>query len=130
MIRLGILSDIHYASDAERARGNQYEAAVIPNRVLRRVVQLYRRFIWMHEPLNQNYLLDLFLDQSENFDYVVANGDYSCDSAFVGVSDPAAFQSVRECLNKLRAKFSNRLLVNYGDHELGKCSLFGGQGGM
>jgi len=130
IVRIGILSDIHYASEAERARGNQYEASVIPNPLLRRSVQLYRRFIWMHEPLNQNYLLSRFLEREEHFDYVIANGDYSCDSEFVGVSDPAAYQSVRECLDKLQQRFGRSLLINYGDHELGKCSLFGGRGGM
>jgi hypothetical protein len=129
-IRVGILSDIHYASEAERARGNSYEAAVIPNRGLRLLVRLYRRFIWMHEPLNQNHLLNRFLEQSEHFDYLVANGDYTCDSEFIGVSDPAAYESVRECLDKLREKFGTKLAINFGDHELGKCSFFGGRGGM
>jgi hypothetical protein len=84
----------------------------------------------MHEPLNQNYLLDRFLEKNGNCDFVVANGDYSCDSNFVGVTDDAVCQSVRECLDKLKQKFDGRLLVNYGDHELGKVSFFGGRGGM
>jgi hypothetical protein len=63
-------------------------------------------------------------------DYLVANGDYSCDSGFVGVSDPAAFQSAKECLHKLRAKFGDRAWFTFGDHELGKLPLFGGKGGM
>jgi hypothetical protein len=129
-VRLGILSDIHYAGAAERARGNDYELRVVPNWALRRCVYLYRRFFWMHRPLRQNYLLDRFLEQSRHFDYIVANGDFSCDTGFVGVSDQAVFESVRECLNKLREKFGNRLLVTFGDHELGKCSIFGRHGGM
>jgi hypothetical protein len=60
----------------------------------------------------------------------VANGDYSCDSGFVGVSDPAAFQSAQECLGKLRARFGDRARFTFGDHELGKMPLFGGKGGM
>ena len=128
--RLGILSDIHYASSAEQARGADYESACIPNPLLRFSVALYRRFFWLHQPLQKNYLLDRFLEQSGDLDYVIANGDYSCDSSFVGVSDQAALESVRECLDKLRAKFGERLLVNFGDHELGKVSFFGGRGGM
>src|SRR5207247_922891 len=62
--------------------------------------------------------------------HVVANGDYSCDSAFVGVSDEAAFQSAAECVAKLRQKFERKLEMTIGDHELGKMSLFGGRGGM
>lgn len=128
--RLGILSDIHYASAAERARGGDYENAGIPNPLLRFGVRMYRRFVWLHQPFEKNYLLDRFIDQSGDPEYVIANGDYSCDSSFVGVSDDAAYQSVRECLDKLRNKFGQRLLVNFGDHELGKVSFFGGRGGM
>ena len=64
------------------------------------------------------------------FDYVIANGDYSCNTAFVGLSDDAACQSARECLGKLRQRFGARLRANYGDHELGKITLFGAHGGM
>jgi hypothetical protein len=91
---------------------------------------MYRRFIWLNEPLQKNYLLDRFCDRVGQPDYLVANGDYSCDSKFIGVSDDAACQSARECLARLRNKFPQRLLANFGDHELGKVSFFGGQGGM
>ncbi len=129
-ITLAVVSDIHYASAAERARGRDYELRGIPNPVLRRCVQVYRRCIWLREPLEQNYLLDRFLGQVGPVDYLVANGDFSCDTASTGVSDPAACQSVRECLGKLRQTLGPRLRVVYGDHELGKVSLFGGRGGM
>src|SRR5215831_4154660 len=108
--RLTVVSDIHYASAAERARGSDYEAVVIPNRLLRFVVHNYRRFIWLHRPLDKGYLLDRFLEQAGEPDYVIANGDYSCDSSFVGVSDDAALQSTREALSKLRKKFGGRLV--------------------
>jgi hypothetical protein len=126
---LGILSDIHYASAAEQARGNDYETAGIPNPVLRWSLRQFRRFIWLRDPLNHNDLLERFLDQAE-FDFLIANGDYSCDSEFMGVSDAAACQSVRECLEKLRQKFGDRLLATCGDHEFGKLSLAGNRGGM
>jgi hypothetical protein len=129
-ITLSILSDIHYASTAEQARGHDYENVGIPNPLLRLGVRFYRRFIWLNKPFQKNYLLDRFMEQGGDPDYVIANGDYSCDSSFVGVSDDAACQSARECLGKLRAKFGDRLRVNFGDHELGKVSLFGGRGGM
>jgi hypothetical protein len=128
--KLTILSDIHYAGAAERARGNAYEFLGIHNPFLRLFARTYRHYIWLRHPLEQNYLLDRFLEQDTSPDYVVANGDYTCDSAFIGVSDDAAFQSVAECLGKLRAKFGDKLLVNFGDHEVGKVSFFGGQGGM
>jgi hypothetical protein len=127
---LGILSDIHYASAAEQARGPDYEMAGIRNPLLRMLVRFYRRFIWLRDPLGQNHLLDAFLDRATQWDFVVANGDYSCDTACLGVSDDAACQSVRACLDKLRQRFGERLRANYGDHELGKVSFFGGRGGM
>lgn len=130
MIRLAILSDIHYAGAAEKARGNEYEFACLKNPFLRVGVRLYRRFIWLRDPLNQNHLLDMFLAETRGADYVIANGDYSCDTTYLGVSDEAACQSVRECLDRLRQAFEPNLQINFGDHELGKISLFGGRGGM
>ena len=129
-ITLGIVSDIHYASAAEQARGPDYETRGIANPLVRRCVRAYRHFIWLRDPLSQSYLLDRFLAQAGALDYVVALGDYSCDSASLGVSDEAACQSVRECLDKLRRRFGPRLQAVIGDHELGKLSFLGGRGGM
>jgi hypothetical protein len=128
--KLGILSDIHYASAAEQARGPDYELVGIRNPALRQLVWFYRHFFWLRAPLSQNYLLDKFLERSTGFDYVIANGDYSCNSASLGTSDDAAAQSVRECLAKMRSAFDGRLFATFGDHELGKVSFFGGRGGM
>src|ERR1043166_2585177 len=89
---LGILSDIHYASAAEQARGSDYEWRGLANPMLRLLVRLHRRFLWLR--------------------------------------DDAACQSTRECLGKLRQKFGRNLRTNFGDHELGKISFFGGRGGM
>ena len=127
---LGILSDIHYASAAEQARGSDYEFCGIANPVVRTLLKAHRRFIWLHRPLEQNRLLDDFLNRVGPVDYVVANGDYSCNSAFIGVSDDPAFQSARECLDKLRRRFGERFLATFGDHELGKLSFVGARGGM
>jgi hypothetical protein len=129
-ITLGILSDIHYASAAERARGRDYEYRDIANPAIRLAARLFRHFIWLRDPLNQTHLFDRFLEQGASFDYVIANGDYSCNSAFVGLSDDAACESARECLGKLRRKFGERLRATYGDHELGKMTMFGARGGM
>jgi hypothetical protein len=129
-VRLGLVSDIHYASAAEQARGMDYEYRGISNPLLRVALRAYRRYIWLNEPMRQNHLLDRFIEQAGECDWVIANGDYTCDSAFLGVSDPAACQSVRECLGKLRQKHGARLRAVFGDHELGKVSFFGGRGGM
>jgi hypothetical protein len=132
MAKLRILSDVHYAGAAEQARGDDYEFRDLHSAAARLLLRLYRRYVWLHQPLRQNHLLDRFLEQADADapDYVIANGDYSCDSGFVGVSDEAVFQSVRECLDKLRRKFGARLRVVYGDHELGKASFIGKRGGM
>ncbi|HEY1788004.1 MAG TPA: hypothetical protein VGJ73_07610 [Verrucomicrobiae bacterium] len=56
--------------------------------------------------------------------------DYSCNTAQVGLSDPAAFASAEESLGKLRARFGENLRASIGDHELGKVGLFTGCGSM
>jgi hypothetical protein len=128
--RIGILSDIHYAGAAERARGNDYEYREIQNPFLRQVVRVHRRYVWLRNPLDRYYLLDRFLERSGPFDYVVGLGDYSCDSKCVGLSDDAALESARECVEKLRHKFGARFRGCVGDHELGKFSLVGERGGL
>lgn len=129
-VTLAIVSDIHYAGPAERARGDDYELRAIANPFLRAVARAYRHRVWMRHPLDRGVQLDRFLAEVGPVDYAVANGDYSCDSGFVGVSDPASFQSAQECLGKLRAKFGDRVRFNFGDHEPGKLILFGDIGGM
>ncbi len=129
-ITLGIVSDIHYAGAAEQARGNDFEYRGLTNPLLRFAARIYRRHLWLRDPLRQSHLLDGFLAQAGVFDYVVANGDFSCNSAFVGVSDDAVCQSVKECLAKLRQKFGSGLRVTYGDNDLGKLTFFGHRGGM
>lgn len=124
-----IVSDIHYACAAEQLR-RDHEAKVIPNPLLRLFIKFFRHYIWLREPMQKNHLLDQFLAHPDPADFVIANGDYSCDSAFLGVSDDAAFGSARECLSKLREKFAPNFCGVYGDHELGKLSLFGNRGGM
>jgi hypothetical protein len=125
---LSILSDVHYAGAAEQARRN-FLFEPIKNPLLRLAIKLYRYHFWQRDPFAHNHLLDRFLDQTGGSDLVVANGDYSCDSAFVGVSDDAAYQSAAECLGKLRRRFGSRFQPNFGDHELGKRMMGGDVGG-
>jgi hypothetical protein len=129
-VTVAILSDIHFAGAAERTRGNDFELRAIANPLLRAFIHTFRRWVWMREPLNQSAQLDRFLTEFGSANFVVANGDYSCDSSFVGVSDDAVFQSVQECLEKLQARFGDRARFTIGDHELGKLSLSGSHGGM
>jgi hypothetical protein len=126
-IRLAIASDIHYASAAEQQRPD-YELAGVRNPFKRAVLQVYHRIVWTGDPFARNHLLDAFVREASACDFVVANGDYSCDSGFVGVSDDAACQSVRECLQKLRQAVPGSFQATIGDHELGKIKLGGGLG--
>jgi len=125
-----MVSDIHYAGAVERDRGNDYELRAIANPLLRTAVHIYRHVVWMRHPLNHAPQFDRFLAEAGPADYLVANGDYSCDTGFVGVSDPAAAQSVDECLDKSRTKFGDRARFTMGDHELGKLAFFSSAGGM
>jgi hypothetical protein len=127
---LAILSDIHYAGPAERARGDDFEHRDITNPLLRLAFHTYRHFIWMRHPLRHGSQLDRFLREVGRVDYAVANGDYSCSSGFIGLADDAAYESARECIGKLRAKFGDRLRLTLGDHEPGKLSFIGARGGM
>jgi hypothetical protein len=127
---LAILSDIHYACAAEQAVGDDYESRAIPNPLLRCLLRNYRRFIWLRYPLRQNAQLARFLAEVGPADFVIANGDYSCDTAAVGLSDDAAMQSAQECLGKLGRQFGAKLIAGFGDHEFGKLRLLGTQGGM
>jgi hypothetical protein len=128
-MQLLICSDIHYASEAEKKRVH-YELNIIPNPLQRLLVRFYRHYFWLRDPFAHNALLDRVLKTPIEPDLAVANGDYSCDSAFIGVTDLAARQSASECLGKLRSRFGERFRAVYGDHELGKTSLCGGRGGL
>lgn len=127
--RILILSDPHYASAGERARKN-FESEGVKNPLVRLLIRTWRYWLWLRDPFAHNYLVDRFIAEAGEADWVVANGDFSCDSAFIGLSDPAARQSAVECLGKLRAAFGEKLLTTVGDHELGKTSLAGARGGL
>jgi hypothetical protein len=124
-----ILGDIHYAGPEEQKRQG-YEGRAVSNPFLRLLLKLWRHVFWLRDPFAHNHLLDRALQQPTPADGVISLGDLSCDSAFVGVSDDAACHSAHACLEKLRRRFSSRVCVTIGDHELGKMSFFGSQGGM
>jgi hypothetical protein len=127
---IAVVSDIHYAATEERARcANLDFWGEIKNPAGRFIGRAYHRFIWMRERGAHNDLLDKFLAGAGQPDLVVANGDYSCNTAQIGVSDPAAFASAGECLAKLRGRFGANFRATIGDHELGKTG-FNGLGSM
>ncbi|MDW8307761.1 MAG: metallophosphoesterase [Verrucomicrobiales bacterium] len=128
--RIAVVSDIHYASAAEQARGDDHEFRDIHPAVVRAVFRLYRHTVWMRHPLRHNAQLDRFLAAVGEPDLIVANGDYTCGTGYVGVSDEAAMQSAREVVTRLRTRFGNRVRLNLGDHELGKLNVSGHKGGL
>lgn len=127
--RILVVSDIHYACSAEQAR-RDHEFRAIKNPIVRNLLRFYRSYFWLRDPYGQNHLLDQILAEAGSPDFVVANGDYSCNTAFIGMGDDAACQSGRECLGKLREKFGAKFRPVIGDHELGKFSLIGRHGGL
>lgn len=124
-----VLSDIHRAGTIEQGRRG-FDCRVVPGPVARRLQRLYRRYVWLDDPMAHNHLLDAILRREPAPDRVVANGDYTLDTEFVGVSDAGAFESAAEALAKLRSAYGNRLRCTIGDHDLGKKSFIGGAGGI
>jgi hypothetical protein len=129
LCRLTIVSDIHYAGPMERARAD-FSWQTVVNPVAGAVAWSWRALVWERNPTTRFHLLDRFLATAPDADVVVANGDYSCDIACVGVSDDAACESARECLAKLRRRFGERFHGTIGDHELGKTGLATRLGGL
>jgi hypothetical protein len=129
VVRLAIISDIHFAGPAETARRGVL-LFPIRNPLRRWMVKQYRRWIWLNDPFAHNHLLDRILSEVTDPDLVIANGDFSCDSAYVGVMDDAAFESAILCLQKLRSCFGSRLRTTIGDHEIGKKMLAADEGGL
>jgi hypothetical protein len=127
-VRLLVVSDPHFAGPGEQQRRG-YEARAIRGLFQRTLAKAWRRWFWLREPMDHNDKLDAILRRNPDPDIVVANGDYTVNSAFIGISDDAACESAELCLAKLRDAYGNRLLAGIGDHELGKHSLFGGVGG-
>ena len=128
-VTIAVVSDIHYAGPAERQRPD-YELDVIPGRLKRLARKTYRDWVWLRDPFAHNDLLDRALAAARGADWLVANGDYSCDSGFIGVADPAAYESAALCLGKMRSAFPGRTRFSFGDHELGKKPLGAEAGGL
>lgn len=128
-MRVLVISDLHYAAEVELGRQG-HELKVISNPALRLMAKGFRHWIWLRNPQAHNHRLDQIVSANPDPDWVVANGDFSLDTGFVGVSDPAAYTSAETALGILRGAYGDRVRATMGDHELGKKSLFGGAGGL
>ena len=122
-----VVSDLHRAGARERERRG-FDERVVPGRMARWLARAYRRHVWLADPMAHNHRLGEILAREPGATRVVANGDFTLDTAFVGVSDDAALESAAEALAELRAHGAAVRGV-IGDHELGKKSLVGNAGG-
>jgi len=129
-VTLLIVSDIHFAGATEQARGSDYELVAIRKPFTRALARAYRHHIWMRDPFARSPQFERFLATAPVPDLTVVNGDYTADTAFIGLGDPAARASAAECLEKLAKKFGPNLHLVIGDHETGKQTMFSGSGGM
>ena len=129
MARLLIVSDLHFASAGEKLRQHSDQAAATTF-VQKLITRTWGHYFWLRCPCDHNLRLGAILAREQRYDWLVANGDYTVDNAFVGVSDDASYESAAECLSQIRAAAPGRNLLTIGDHDLGKKSLFGGKGGL
>ena len=72
--RLLIVSDIHYASEAEKRRA-EFRYAGVESAAARLLLRLYNRFLWQRDPFAHNHQLDEFLSRAGDCDFAIANGD-------------------------------------------------------
>ena len=129
MLRVAIVSDVHYAGPRESARrGRELDPIVAPWQ--RWLVRAYRRHLWLENPCAHNHQLNRFVSEARGADLVVANGDFACDFACLGVMDDEAFESASLSLRILRNQFGPRFRATIGDHELGKKMLAADVGGF
>lgn len=129
MTEIAIISDVHYAGPLERER-HDYPYHGIRSPLRRFLTWQFRHWIWQRDPFAHNYLLDRFIEANAGASVVIANGDYSCDSMGIGVSDLPSYESAEMCLRKLRQAFGERLHPVMGDHEIGKLMMSSGRGGL
>jgi 3',5'-cyclic AMP phosphodiesterase CpdA len=122
MLKLLVVSDLHHAGPGEQAR-HGHEARAIGNPLLRTAAQAWRQMVWLRDPCAHNHRLTWIIAANPAPDLVVANGDFTVDSAFVGVSDDAALESSATALAELRRAYGARFHATIGDHDLGKQSL-------
>ena len=128
-MRILIVSDIHYACDREKARVD-FRTAGISNPLTRFLVGTWSDWLWEGDPFARNDAFERFLARDFYADLVVANGDYTADTAFIGIADSAAHESALHVMTQLEQRFGKQLKGIIGDHELGKISPDGGRGGM
>ncbi len=124
-----VLSDVHRAAAMEQGRRG-FDSRAVANPFLRTFQRVYRRYVWMDDPMAHNHLLEVIVRRVPVPAWVVANGDFTLDTGFVGVSEEGAFESASEAIAILRRAYGGRLRCTMGDHDIGKKSFIGDSGGV
>lgn len=124
-----VLSDVHRAGAMEQGRRG-FDSRAVANPFLRTFQRVYRRYVWMDDPMAHNHLLEAIVRRVPDPAWVVANGDFTLDTGFVGVSEEGAFESASEAIGILRRAYGGRLRCTMGDHDIGKKSFIGDSGGV
>lgn len=125
-----LFGDVHYAGPAETRRGLT-ETEMATSWAQKTLVHFYRNFLWLADPIGHAHQFPQLLDSMNQMraDEAVCLGDLSMDTAFVGLSDPASMESAAELVKLVRHKLDAPTTWLMGDHEIGKTSMIGKQGG-
>lgn len=129
-IHLNLLCDPHHPGALERLRGSDFEFRGLASAQARRWAWLWRHYVWKRDNFAHQHLLEHWASHVRPEEWVVLGGDYSCDSAFIGLEDPASRASARECLEVVTSTPARGYLAIAGDHEYGKPILDGSRGGI
>jgi hypothetical protein len=136
-MRIAVLSDLHVLGlrETERSRRIAQDLAVdrpFADRAWQRGLHRVRRRLWNRRAEERDACFHLALDEIAPLhpDWIVANGDFSGDTAGIGLSDPHVFESVARVVDLLRRTFPDRCLFVFGDHEIGKYSTELKRGGI
>lgn len=136
-MRIAVLSDLHVLGirETERSRRIVQDLAVdrpLAHRAWERGLHRVRRRLWNRRADERDTCFHHALDEMALLhpDWIVANGDFSGDTAGIGLCDPHAFESVERVTDLLRRTFPDRCLFVFGDHEIGKYSTELKSGGI
>ena len=112
---IAVVSDVHYAADEERARcADFYSLREIKNPAARIAERAFHHFIWLRDHGAHNDLFDKFLAAAGQPDLVVANGDFSCNTAQAGLKENLNIgqnESLHQHGTMLGFEFSSSVIV-------------------
>lgn len=136
-MRLAVISDLHVMGPGEHAQSLESVSFLghgLPRwrGQLRRGLNGFRNQFWHSDADSRQACFHRALEKLAEYqpDWVVVNGDYGGDHRGVGLSDDHTFESVSLVLDIVRAEFPGRVLLVFGDHDIGKYSTIHRHGGI